>query len=137
MSLAALWGTSVGYTESQHFVEIEMTDGRLMVVSKETFDYLYCRLDEFTAALKENCIEYAIYQPNMSFETCPQWYVQAIEDGFIYAEENYSDYIFYCENGDIVMSPGSVVLRNFLGDLNYMEMWQFDKYYDLAGGEME
>lgn len=130
MSVAALWGTTVSYAEFPDSVMIETLDGRVGRFRTDTFDYLYTRLTEFTAAMKNDCIEYMIYQPNISFEDCPQWFIQAIEEGYIYAEEGYDDYIFYHECGDIVMSPGSVILRNLYGQLNYMEKSEFDKYYD-------
>lgn len=60
MKVASLWGTSVGYTEYGDSVGIEHINGRYAVIRKETFDYLYCRLDDFNAALKEDCISYNI-----------------------------------------------------------------------------
>jgi len=132
--IAAMWGTSVGYEESHYTVVITTTDGRVAVISKETFNYLYLRLDDYTAALKEDCISYTVYRTGRPLSHYPEWFIRAYDNGDIYEEEDYEDFIFYCEFGDIVMSSGSVVLRNFKGDLTYMERYQFDKYYDTLGG---
>jgi hypothetical protein len=138
MSVAALWGTSVGYTELNGSVTIEMNNGRVMVVSKATFDFLYRKLDDFTAALKEDCIEYAINDTCELLFGYPWWYVDAYANGIMYRVDG----IDYFNNDDknqdeIVMAPGSFILRNYKGELMYMESDQFDKYYDMAGGEME
>lgn len=136
MARAALWGTSVGYTETNGSVEIECpTTGRLMVVSKATFDYLYYKLDDFTAALKENCIEYVINDDCEVLIGYPQWYVEAYADGIMYRLDGV-DY-FSDEKGEMVIIPGSVILRNLKGELMCMDARQFDRYYDMAGGEME
>lgn len=58
--IACLKDTSVTYTEFENTVGIEHSNGRFAVVKKETFDYLYSRLDRFTAALKEDCISFNI-----------------------------------------------------------------------------
>lgn len=67
--IAALWGTTVGYQELPESIFIEKNDGRVMVISHDTFDYLYYRLDDFTAALKEDCIEYAFCDESYSCVT--------------------------------------------------------------------
>jgi hypothetical protein len=48
--------------------------------------------------------------------------------------DNDGNYIFYDSKlGEIPMSPTSKVLRNFMGDLMYMEQDMFYKYYDVLG----
>jgi hypothetical protein len=133
MSKAALWGKSVGYSEYDGYVTVETNDGRVAAINMDTFNHLYFRLDRFTAALKEDCIEYVIYETNLPLACYPDWFIEAYDNGYIYEEEDYSDFIFYCKHGDIVMGNGSVVLMNFKGELNYMERYQFDKYYDILG----
>lgn len=63
-SIAANWGTTVGCTELPTSVVIEMNDGRVIVISHDTFNYLYFKLDEYTAALKEDCINYEYCDDN-------------------------------------------------------------------------
>lgn len=130
MAIAALWGTTVGYSEAyEGRVTIETVDGRVAVVNKETFDYLYHKLDDFTAALKEDCIQYAI---NLYDDRCileyPEWYVDACTDGIIY--ESCCTLMLYEESGEIAMSRNSVVLRNYKGELRHIEAYKFHQYYD-------
>lgn len=140
MAIAAIWGTSVGYVESGYSVEIETVDGRFAVLKKHVFEYLYCKLDNFTAALKEDCIEYAVYDVNKPVLNYPEWYIEAVRDGQI-QNDGYStprspngNYVFYdYKSGEIPMSPTSIILRNHMGDLMYMEQNEFGKYYDTVG----
>lgn len=131
MTIAAFWGKSVGFTDYFNSVFIETPDGRARVIGSTTFDYLYYRLDPFTAALKEDCIEYVTNEPIGEAHDFPSWYFDAVDDGVIF--EEHGTVIFYEENGDVAMSPGSVILRNFEGRLRYMEFNDFIKYYDVQG----
>ena len=81
------WGTSVGYTEHVNSIVVETTDGRIAVLSKQTFDEVYHRLDELNAAMKEDCI----------------WYEE-------------------CNN--------RIKLKNFKGDICYINPTLFHKQYD-------
>lgn len=132
MSIAAIWGTTVGYTEYNDTVGIETNDGRVSIISMSTFDYLYSRLDEFTAALKEDCIEYVVHYNGMPLCIYPEWYIEALYNGLIFNDDGI--YTFYDTCGEIAMSPESIILRNFMGELMYMETVTFDKYYDTLGG---
>ena len=130
MSIAALWGTTAGYTECGYgAVSIETNDGRVIVIKEETFEYLYFRLDDFTAALKDDCIEYVVNEPNKLMFEYPNWFVEAVSDGIIF-EMCLGSYAFYDDSGDIAMSPNSMVLRNYKGELMYMEPYKFYQYYD-------
>lgn len=131
MAVAAMWGTSVGYSDYGDTVVIETIDGRVIVVRKHTFDFLYYRLDNFTASLKENCIEYIVNEDSKCLFDYPTWYVEAVEDGFIYVNDGVD--MFYTESGEIAMSPNSIILRNYKGELMYMEANVFSKYYDTIG----
>jgi hypothetical protein len=128
---AAMWGKSVGYVENRGFVEIETIDGRIAVIKIDTFNYLYHRLDRFTAALKEDCIEYVTYDPDIDIQNYPDWFVEAMDDGWI--TNDYGTFIFLDTNGELAMNPKDVVLRNFMGDLMYMNLDAFHKYYDTVG----
>lgn len=128
MSIAALWGTVVGYTEYTDTVGIETTDGRVAVVSADAFDSLYYRLDEFTAALKENCIEYVIVDLDRDISSYPYWFREAMEDGYITNE--YGNFIYSDHNGELVMDTVSVILRSHIGDVAYMTINDFDRFYD-------
>jgi hypothetical protein len=133
MSWAAMWGTSVGYEDFEDSVLIENNNGRVSRIRKETFDALFIKLDEFTAALKEDCIEYIICHPELPLETYPEWFIDAVHEGWIVRD--YETYFFldtYSE-GELAMSPDGVILRNFLGDLKYMEIDEFTKHYDTLG----
>jgi hypothetical protein len=138
--MAAMWGKAVGYTDDRYTITIETSDGRVMVVNREVFDCLYCRLDPFTAALREDCIEYVTYDVNKPILEYPEWYINAVRDGQI-CNDGYStprspngNYIFYdVKVGEIPMSPTSVILRNYMGDLMYMEIGSFTQIYDIVG----
>lgn len=133
MAIAALWGTTIEYSYygQGNSVVIETSDGRVAVIKQETFDALYVRLNDFLAALKQDCIEYTIVEPDN--EKClmdyPIWFIEACEDGFIF-EDEYNPLILYSESGDIAVAPGSIILKNFKGDLHHLEAYQFYKYYD-------
>lgn len=58
VNIAPLWDTSVGYTECNGTVWIETSNSRVAVVKSSTFDHLYYKLDEYTAAMKDDCIHY-------------------------------------------------------------------------------
>jgi hypothetical protein len=129
MSIAAIWGTTVGYTETGYTVVVETIDSRIIVISRETFDHLYTRLDDFTAALKGDCIEYVVNDSDKDLLEYPEWFVDAVADGIIFTDGCGVD-IFYDESGEIAMSPNSIILKNHVGDLRYMESDAFRKYYD-------
>lgn len=113
-------------------VMIQKDNYRYTIANYESFNYLYFELDATRAALKMDCVEYAIYQPDEPLCCYPDWFIEAYDNGYIYDEEEYEDLIFYCEYGDIVMTPGSVVIRNFKGELNYMERHEFDKHFEIV-----
>lgn len=133
MPIAAFWGKSVGFTDYYNSVLVETNDGRAIVVRRKIFEDLYYKLTPFTAAMKEDCIEYAINDFTTDLLSQPQWYVEAVEDSFIY--EDCGMEFFYDEEGDIVMTQGSVILRNRFGHLKYMEFEDFTKYYEVTGSE--
>lgn len=64
MAIAVIRGTTVGYAYSNNKVMIKTSDNRVTHVKKDTFDYLYQKLDERSAALKEDCMEYVEYIPD-------------------------------------------------------------------------
>jgi hypothetical protein len=133
VSIAAFWGKSVGYSEVGKHVTIETINGRIAVISKECFDYLYYRLDDFTAALKEDCIEYAIHLTNKPLLQYPDWYVSAVYDEWI-CKDDYGGWLFYdIVHGGIPMSSESIVMRNYIGKLRYMESEEFCKHFDITG----
>jgi hypothetical protein len=112
-----------------------MRDGyKHIVIPQEIFSNLYYELSNNRAALKDDCIEYAIYSPGKSVRDYPEWFYEAYKDGYIYNEDGYDHLIFYSETGNTPMTPGAVVLKNFMGQVNYMERNEFEKYYDITGG---
>lgn len=130
MSIAAFWGTSVGYTDYHNgSVVLETVDGRVAVLNTETFEYLYHRLDDFNAALKEDCIQYVVHNNEKCLTQEPEWFMDAVADGLIY-EESSGVCVFYSESGDIMMNPNSTILRNYRGELRYLEGYKFHQYYD-------
>lgn len=134
MPLAAWIGTTVGVTDYYHSVLLEKEDGRVYPVDKKLFDELYYRITPYTAALKEDCIDYASNDPMGDLFQQPAWYIELVEDGIIRTDCG-MDY-FYPESGEeIAMNPGSVILRNFEGNYKYMEFEEFVKYYDFPGSE--
>lgn len=131
MAIAALWGTTVGYTDyTGGAVVVETMDNRVIVISRHTFNHLYYKLDEFNAALKDDCIHYANYMYDKATEEYPKWYQDAVAEGII-GYNGYHDY-FYEDDGEIAMSPRAVVLMNKYGELKYMERHNFYKYFDVS-----
>ena len=101
VNIACLEGTSADYRIFPTYVEIEKTDGSVNQISKETFDYLYARLTDTKAALKDDCILYAYISDDL--EEQPDWYIRAYERGLLYE--------FLEEEQEEEM----VLLRNFQG----------------------
>lgn len=133
--VAPVIGTVSLYSHLDESKVLLMKDNyKYFVTSLDVFRSLYYELDETRAALREDCIEYAIYHRHRPLYDYPHWYEDAVIDGFIYQESGYDDYIFYNENGDVVMEDGMVVLRNKLGHLNLMHYRDFSKYYETIGG---
>ena len=120
----------------------ELDDGKVLIlkdnyqyttVSKENFEILFYKLTESITALKEDCIEYVVYYPYSPLLAYPRWYIDAHFDGELY-EDAFGTSIFVDRSGELLMSPGSIVLRNYRGDLRYMERDEFEKYYETPGG---
>jgi hypothetical protein len=130
---APLHGTVANYCHLQDSkIMVQKKDYKYIVIDQDTFYDLYFELDDVKTALKEDCIEYILYDPDKRIEDYPEWFEEAIEEGWITNE--YGTFIFLDINGELAMSPGSVVLRNFMGDLKYMEREDFEKYYEIIGG---
>lgn len=132
--VAPMRGTTSLYVHLPNSKVLIMRDNyKHTMTSIENFNYLYYELNDTVAALKEDCIEYVIHYPHKPLSSYPDWYISAYDNALIF-EESADQFIFYDERGDLAMSTGSVVLRNFMGDLKYMEMDDFKRYYDIIGG---
>lgn len=135
MGIAPLIGTRVRYFEVPlNDIMIERHDGESIIINRDTFDYLYFRLGPDSAALKEDCIEYAVYNLYRPLEDYPEWYVEAAHDGWITRGCVTHFFIDYSGDGEIAMSPEAIILRNFEGRLRYMERDVFNRMYDTMGG---
>jgi hypothetical protein len=60
----------------------------------------------------------------------PDWFVEAVQNKLIFVDEE-AWFIDYPHESDVLMYDGGVILRNFLGELRYMEYEQFDRYYSI------
>ena len=134
MAWTALRGTTVGFHHYNYTIVLEKENGSVMPIQRKTFEKLYREVGPFVAALKGDCIEYASNDPMIDLFDQPEWYIDACADMIIY-ENCGQTYIQDDYHGEIAMSPNSVVLRNFKGELRYMEWDEFDKYYDVPGSE--
>lgn len=116
------------------------------VASLDTFNHLYARLSNSVAALRTDCIQYAVYYPYKPLYAYPQWYIQAHHDGDIYGEDfdsgttflmdlnSFSYDRFYEPSGELLMTPGDVIVRNGNHELRYMYRDDFLTYYEVPGG---
>ena len=130
MALAHLHNTASIYAELPYDnILIQRSDGETTLITEESFNHLYFRLDDEIAALKEDCIEYTIVSYDLPVDRYPDWFVEAVHDGIIFVNDEV--WLFDKDSGWIPMADGSVVLRNFLGELRYMEYEQFDRYYSI------
>lgn len=149
--IAALWGTTVGYMEDAYSVTIETTDGRVRRTSKKTFDSLYHRLDDYTAALKEDCIEYVECMGGClpDLYLYPTWFYELFSESVNLPDDGKT--ILYCNgeeecimiskrsslqvniDGDIVISSHSAFLCNRFGEVMGMDYFDFVKLYDTVG----
>lgn len=130
MGIAPFKGTVslYSYLDFGH-VMIQKNNYEFTVITQEIFHQLYYELDDSKAALKGDCIEYCTYHPNKPLIYYPDWFGKAMEDGWI-VNDYPGDLVFLEETGEVAMSPGSVILRNIMGDLKYMERDDFVKYYE-------
>ena len=111
-------------------VLVQKSDGETTLITEETFVQLYFRIDDEIAALKEDCIEYTIVSYDLPVDRYPDWFVEAVQNGTIFADDE-AWYFYDYNDGDLLMADGGVILRNFLGDLRYMEYEQFERYYSI------
>lgn len=134
--IAPMIGTTSLYSHMENSLVLLMKERYNYFVTRlEVFENLYIELDESRAALKEDCIEYVIYSRHKPLYMYPNWYVEACVDGFIFDDgHGYGGHMFYEESGEIAMSEGCYILRNFKGELKYMEYEDFIKYYEIMGG---
>lgn len=131
MSIAAFWGTTVGYSKyHNNTIVIEKTDGSVAVIKEETFNYLYLRLDDFNAALKEDCIEYVVIEADRGVLDYPEWYFEACSDGVIYQNSDICVFHDHKKEKQIQMYPGSIVMRNYKEELKHIESYKFHQYYE-------
>ena len=131
MAIAYLHNTASIYAELPfNNVLIQKSDCETTLITGETFDQLYFRIDDEIAALKENCIEYTIVSYDLPVDRYPDWFVEAVQNKLIFVDEEVW-FIDYLHESDVLMYDGGVILRNFLGELRYMEYEQFDRYYSI------
>lgn len=90
-------------------VIIYRNDHKHIIINQDIFEKLYFKLDDFTAALKEDCIEYVV-----------------VEDGLIYEND-----FFSIEHKRMSIRPDTIIMRNFKGELMPIDPEKFDKYYDV------
>lgn len=126
--VAPLRGTVSFYRYLEHDeVFVWKLNGDFTLVTPDSFHYLYHILDDRRAALKEDCIEYVVYNLYKSLDDYPDWFTEAVYDGQIIRGQ--SIHIFIDDKGETAMSPEAIVLRNYMGDLRYMERETFNKMY--------
>ena len=134
--IAPMCGTSSIYTHLSGNQVLIMKEGYdYRVIPERTFYQLFYELSDTKAALKEDCIEFAIYRRYTPPYEYPNWYVEAMVDGLIYEDGlGFGGYMFYDHSGEIAMADGAFILKNFKDELRYMEANDFLKYYELIGG---
>lgn len=129
---AALLGTSIKYSEYGGTVWIETNDGREEIITVSTFEHLYYRLSMDVAALKDDCIDFVVFHPNRQICEYPDWFSEALRDGWI---TNECDRFYYLDHlGEHLIHSNDVVLRNYLGQITCKESEEFIKYYDVLEG---
>lgn len=129
--MASLVGTRVRYFYVPlNDVMLERHDGECIIISRETFDHLYVKLNDDTAALKEDCIEYTVYNLYRPLDNYPDWYTEAVYDGMIFRSDGGPTHFFVDESGELAMSPEAIILRNSRGLLRYMERDTFNSMYE-------
>lgn len=130
--IALLRGSSVSlYSHMANDLVLLMKDGyKYFTTRLRTFNELYYELSGNVAALKEDCIEYTVYERERDFLDYPDWFITAYDNGYIYTHDDHSDYCMYNETGDIGFDPGGIVLCNFLGQVTYMQPWHFERHYE-------
>ena len=114
----------------------------MRITSLKTFKYLFVEVDERRAALKEDCINYTVFDPLKPLCEYPDWYIQAYDDGFIFedvaeyyitenaevVEEDIS-FIIYSEKADKVLLHGDIVMCNFKGEVMGLDPVTFETLY--------
>ena len=135
--IAALQGRVVGYTDYLNSIVVEKSDGRVAVIRDRIFYSLYHTLDQFQAALKEDCIEYVRFDDSLYLEErieLPQWFRKAEKEDRIY-ESCGIDYLVN-EHGEHEEIPyGWIVMRNFKDHLRLIDPQSFGQYFDFPGSE--
>lgn len=132
---AVLLDTYVTYAETDNQrVIIQKGDGRWKSISVDTFDILYHKLNRAFAALKSDCIECVIHDDSKPLFSYPEWYIQMVYNNLIYNVDGVYYYYDYEADSEVVITHGCIFLRNYLGDITYMDRETFNKYYNLMEG---
>lgn len=133
--IAPLRGSTILYMYLLDDMVLLMKDNYNYFVTRvKAFEDLYEQLDDRTAALREDCIEYTIYHPDRPLCEYPEWYINAYDNGMIFQDDK-GDFLFYELDGDMIMTPGAIMLVNFLGQLKYMEADEFERYYEVIDND--
>lgn len=143
MALAYLKGSALVWDYSGEEDILLIKDNyNMRITSLETFKYLFVEVDERRAALKEDCINYTVFDPLKPLCEYPDWYIQAYDDGFIFedvaeyyvtenaeiVEEDIS-FIIYSEKADRMLQPGDIVMCNFKGEVMGLDPVTFERLY--------
>jgi hypothetical protein len=132
-NIAPVRGTTSLYSHMENSTVLLMRDGyKYFVTSLKVFNDLYISLTDTKAALKEDCIEYVIYRGDVDSDSYPDWYIDALDNHIF--ENGYNGHTFRDMFGITDMTPGAVILRNFKGELMYMDYNKFERYYEILGG---
>lgn len=124
--------TSVFYEMDDGVILLLKPDYKWKIIPVDIFEDLFYVVDHNKAALKEDCIECTMFSRFRPLHTYPEWYLNAVTKGLIYGVNDYPEpHIWRHIDGDIPMTEGSYILRNFMGDLRYVDARSFERYYEL------
>lgn len=116
-------------------ISLKNSRGEFHTTSEETFLRLYWMLSDNRAAFKSDCIEFVLYDKYKPIEFYPEWFNDAYLDGIIF--EEHGDYFFYNDKGYTHMNDRAVILRNYNGEIKYLELDTFNSIYTTIGGYVE
>lgn len=133
MGLAAIDGSISAYNILPYPEEVVLTkNGRMTIITPDTFFNLYTLLGDGYAALKSEVVQYELWHRGKSVHEYPKWVKEELYKNNIFFLAG--DYYFYNDGSEKLMEDNGILLRNDRGDVTYISLDTFNMLYTVRGG---
>lgn len=115
-----------------HTVTLRNLNGDIRVMPVEDFYELFKRIGPYKAALTTDCVEYFPIAKISFMTDIPHWVSHLIEKGDLVIGPGMENNKFREPEGDVVLSPASILVRNSDGTVRYYTINEFQKQYEIT-----